>query len=201
MKGFPGLTRRLSCRLLLLLCLPLAGCSFDYGENPELEKTRPDIVMEDIEYARVRGGDPQARFRAEYAERWEDRNIMELKNFTFEQFEERGNTVNAEGRAGTATVQLGSGDVTLGGGVTISIESEDIVIDTAGLEWKDKARILAGGGDDEVRVSRSDGTNFTGRGFTANVRDRTWVFLNGVQGVYVEEEDDDDGEDAGREGR
>ena len=175
--------------LLTALCLPFASCSFNYGENPGLEKDKPDIVMEDIEYVRVRGGDPLVRFQAEYAERWEDRNVMELKNFSFEQFEDRGETINASGRAGTASVQLGPGNISLGGGVRISVDSEDITIRTAGLEWKDKEKLLSGGARDEVDIERSDGTSFSGRGFTADARSRTWTFLEEIRGTYVEKED------------
>jgi len=178
--------------IFLTLSLIFAACTFNYGDNPGLEKTRPDIVMEDIEYVRVRGGDPLVRFTAEYAERWEDRNTMELKAFTFEQMEDKGETINATGRASTAVVQLGSGNIDLDNGVKISIDSEDIVIYTMKLEWKDKEKILTGGVHEDVDIQRSDGTNFTGRGFSANVRDRTWTFLDEVKGSYVEEDEDED---------
>jgi len=178
--------------LFSLLCLFFTACTFDYGDNPGLEKTKPDIVMEDIEYVRVRGGDPLVRFTAEYAERWEDRNTMNLKNFTFDQMEDKGETINASGRASTAVVQLGSGNIDLDNGVRISIESEDIIIYTMKLEWKDKEKILSGGPKEDVDIQRSDGTNFIGRGFTANIRNRTWTFIDEVKGIYVEKDDDED---------
>ena len=184
--------------LLFFAGLLSGGCSFDYGENPSLEKDKPDIVMENIEYVRVRGGDPLVRFKAEHAERWEDRNVMDLKNFTFEQFEDQGESVNAEGRAGSANIQLGPGNISLGGGVRISVDSEDVVIRTMQLEWKDKEKILSGGEKDEVEIERSDGTSFSGRGFTADARNRTWTFLGEVRGTYVEkEEGEEDSEAAG----
>jgi LPS export ABC transporter protein LptC len=171
------------------------ACSFDYGDNQDSDKNRPDIVMENLEYVRVRGGDPIARFKAEYAERWEDRQTMELRDFTFEQLEDGGETVNAAGRAGAARVQLESGDISLKNGVRINIESEDYNIRTAGLEWKDKEKTLTGGENAEVDIERSDGTSFTGKGFSADIRGRTWDFTGEVAGSYVETEDDD--EDAG----
>jgi len=175
-----------------LLCAFLfIACSFDYGAGQGLEDQRADIVMENIDYARVRGGDLLARFHAEHAERWEDRQVMELRNFTFEQMEDRGETVNVEGSAAAAAVQLESGDITLSGGVTVSIESEDIIINTSGLEWKDKEKTLTAGEENEVEVQRSDGTNFTGRGFSADIRSRTWSFSGLVEGTYVEEDEDE----------
>ena len=182
--------------VFLFPALFLTACTFDYSATFESDKNKPDIVMENIEYVRVRKGDPLVRFRAEYVERWEDRQTMELKSFSFEQLEDHGETVNAEGKAAAAVVQLDSGDITLSGGVRINIESEDIIIKTGGLEWKDKEKILSGAGEDEVDIERSDGTSFSGKGFSANIRSRTWTFSGEVKGRYVEKEDEKKNEKA-----
>ena len=171
------------------------ACSFDYDIVSESDSGRADIVMENIEYVRVRGGDPLVRFQAEHAQRWEDQQIMELREFTFEQLEDSGDTINAEGRAARAEVQLGSGDISLRGGVRINIESEDIIIMTSGLEWRDKEKILSGAAEDEVDIERSDGTSFSGRGFTADIRSRSWSFSGEVRGRYVEEDEDEEDDD------
>ena len=183
--------------IFLLAFIGLSGlsvnsCTFDYGDSGETGKGRPDIVMENIEYVRVRGGDPHVRFRADYAERWEDEQIMEISNFSFEQFGDRGENINAEGNAGTAMVELSSGNVSLGSGIRITIESEDIVIKTNELEWRDNLRILSGAPQDIVEIERSDGTAFTGMGFKADVRNRTWEFSGEVRGIYVETDDEED---------
>ena len=179
---------------LLLACI-FMGCSFDYGGIDE-DDNRPDIIMEGIEYVRVRGGDPIVRFQAEYAERWEENQIMEINELSFEQFENRSEasgsddfSTDAYGGAGRARIELGSGDVFLGRGVIINIESEDIIIRTEELEWLDRERLLRGNPDDLVEVERSDGTFFTGRGFSAEARSRRWEFLGEVMGSYVEEDD------------
>jgi LPS export ABC transporter protein LptC len=180
----------------IIACFPCLflffACSFDYSIGTGLENTRPDIVMENVEYVRVRGGDMLARFQAEHAERWEELQLMELRNFNFEQMEDRGETVNVEGAAKAATVQIDTGDILLSGGVQVSIESEDIIINTAELEWKDKEKAIKAGAEEEVDVQRSDGTNFTGRGFSADIRSRTWSFTGEVKGSYVEKDEDEE---------
>ena len=88
---------------------------------------------------------------------------------------------------------LDSGDVRLESGVRLEIESEDITIETAGLDWKDKERELLGEEEAEVNILRTDGTSFTGRGFSANARTRTWEFSAGAEGTYIHE---DAGEEA-----
>jgi len=186
----PSIITLWACCLLYMLFS--TACTFDYGAGTGMENTRPDIVMENIEYVRVRGGDMLARFQAEYAERWEEQQLMELKNLTFEQMEDHGETVNVEGAAKTAAVQIDTGDVSLSGGVRISIESEDIIINTAELEWKDKEKTIKGSEEAEVDVQRSDGTSFTGKGFSADIRSRTWAFTGEVKGSYVEKEEEEE---------
>ena len=178
--------------IIVSLGLTILGCTFDYGSGEE-ERDRPDIVMENIEYVRVRGGDPIVRFRAEHAERWEDQQIMDIMNFSFEQFDNEWENSNAEGEAGSARIELNSGDVSMRGGVRISIESEDLIIQTENLGWNDNDRILSGGPEDAVEIERSDGTTFRGLGFSANARSRTWEFTGEVRGTFVETEDEDEG--------
>ena len=183
--------------LHLLLALLIMACTFDYGTGDDLADSRPDIVMEDIEYVRMRGGDLLARFQAEYAERWENDQAMELKDFSFEQMEDQGETVNVEGSANSAKVFLDTGDILLRGGVIVNIESEDVTIITDELEWRDDSKTLFGAADAEVEILRSDGTNFTGRGLSADIRRRTWAFTGEVMGTYVEEDEEEDEEEEG----
>ncbi|MCL2192169.1 MAG: LPS export ABC transporter periplasmic protein LptC [Treponema sp.] len=167
------------------------ACSFDYGDRTGAgERDAPDIVMENVEYVRVRSAEIQARFLAERAERFEDRRLMELRNFSFEQFEQ--GDVNAFGRAGSASVELDSLDIFMANGVRLEVESEEIAIETVRLEWRDGPRILLGGGDEEVHITRDDGTAFAGVGFRADARQRTWEFSGAVIGTYVHEDEDEE---------
>jgi LPS export ABC transporter protein LptC len=170
----------------------LASCSFDYGSAETKSDSLPDIVMEDVEYVRVRGGDPLVRFLAEKAMRYEEKQKMELERFSFEQFSADGRQVSAQGSAVEASVELDSGNIRMGEGVSINVSSEDIVIETKELKWEDKERVLSAGEEEEVTVQRSDGTSFLGRGFSANARSRTWSFSGGVEGSYIHQDDDED---------
>jgi LPS export ABC transporter protein LptC len=197
------MARNITPVFFLILAFLLGACSFDYGTSESDAGDQPDIVMRDVEYVRIRDGDPVVRFQAETAERYEKRQAMELRNFSFEQFESHGDDINAVGRAGVASVDLDSGDIQLGGGVRIDVESEDIIIETHLLNWQDKERILSGEGDSQVDIQRSDGTSFTGRGFSAHTRERTWEFTSGADGTYFHEDDEEEegegGEDDGTE--
>jgi LPS export ABC transporter protein LptC len=169
-----------------------SSCSFDYGDQEGADKNQPDLVMENVDYVRVRSADPQARFQAERLERYEERRIMELRNFSFEQFGNRGEDVNAFGRAGSALVEIDSGDIRMDNGVRIDVDSEDLAIETKWLEWKDKDRTLASGEEEEVSIYQDNGTAFTGIGFYANARRRTWEFAGTVGGTYTYEDDEEE---------
>jgi LPS export ABC transporter protein LptC len=188
-RSIKNLTIHYSLFAILLL---FGGCTFDYGTAGAEDSGLPDIVMNDVEYVRVRDGDPVVRFQAQRAERYEKRQTMELRDFSFEQFGNHGEDINAAGRAGTASVELDSGNIRLGGGVSIAVDSEDITIKTERLDWQDKERILSGEEDGTVQILREDGTNFTGWGFSAHVRGRTWEFSGGVDGTYIHEDEDED---------
>jgi LPS export ABC transporter protein LptC len=176
----------------IFLILTFAACSFDYGDDVSEDTGLPDVVMNDVEYVRIRDGNPVVRFIAEGAERYESRQTMELKNFSFEQFTTADEDVSALGRAGNASVELDSGNIHMKNGVRIEVDSEDIAIETKTLDWQDKDRQLFAGAGEPVSILRSDGTSFTGWGFSADTRRRTWSFTEGVEGTYVDDDDDDD---------
>jgi LPS export ABC transporter protein LptC len=196
----PGKRPVIQAVLPFLLMLLAAACSFDYGEASETDSSQPDIVMSDVEYVRVRDGDPVVRFEAERAERYESRQTMELRQFSFEQFESHGLDINAVGSAGRASVDTDSGNIAMDGGVRIAVESEDITIETETLTWQDKERFLRGGDYNPVDIKRSDGTSFTGQGFSADARRRTWSFTYGVEGIFIDEDEDEDEEPDTEEG-
>jgi LPS export ABC transporter protein LptC len=182
--------------LFSVVCsLFFGACSFDYGNTSGADKNQPDLIMDNVEYVRIRSLDPQARLQAERVERYEERRVMELRNFSFEQFDSHDGEVNAYGRAASALYRIDTGDISMENGVRLEVESEDIAIETSRLEWKDKERMLSGGEDDEVHIFQDNGTSFTGIGFQSNVRSRTWSFSDTVSGTYTHEDDDDDNDD------
>jgi len=179
----------------VLVLILLSSCTFDYGEQGGGDLGLPDIIMENVEYVRVRSAEPQARFLAERVERFEDRRIMELVNFSFEQFASRTEEVNAQGSAGSGFVDMESNDVRMYNAVRIEVETEDITIETTWLQWRDRDRVLYGGPWEEVTIRQQDGTNFTGIGFRANARKHTWEFSGAVSGIFIHEDDEDEDED------
>lgn len=174
----------------------MGACSFNYGEAVETY-TGPNIVMGDVDYVRVEKGDPVVRFRSLMAYRYEDKREMELEHFNFEQFDKNSpDGIDARGRGEKASIELDTRNITLEGNVAVEVRSEDMVMETEYLRWEDRKKVLSAGEDMEVVVSRSDGTEFSGVGFTADARNRTYSFSNGVGGKYVHEDDEEHEADA-----
>ncbi|MDR1219159.1 MAG: LPS export ABC transporter periplasmic protein LptC [Treponema sp.] len=175
------------CLLPLIL---LASCSFDYGATTAETSDQPDIIMNEVEYVRVRNGDPIVRFKADTAERYEKKQVMSVWEFEFEQFQNHGEEVNVQGSVGAAQIEIDTGNVQMQDGIRIDVISDDISIRTNMLFWEDKTRAISAGKEDEVRIERSDGTSFSGKGFSANAREQIFTFDDGIQGVYFEEDEE-----------
>jgi len=178
--------------LCILFFLITLSCTFDYGETEDSQRELPDLVMLNVEYIRVKSADPIARVQAERAERYEKQGVMKLENFTFEQLGDKGQEVNTQGGAGNALLEINSGDITMTNGVRIAVESEDIILATEKLDWKDETHILSTGAEDKVDIFRENGTHFIGTGLTANARTRSFEFSGGVDGNYVQDDYDEE---------
>jgi LPS export ABC transporter protein LptC len=179
---------------LFLFALLASACSFDYESSSQAgEKV---LTMQEMEYVRVQGGNPAVRIRAEEASRYETQHTMELKNFTFEQFDadSGGNvTTNVQGKAGTSLIEMDTGNLSMGGGVYIESESEDMFIETPDISWKDKERILTAPG--MVLITRSSGTTISGKGLSADMRRRSWEFQSEAAGIIMEDDTMNGGEE------
>jgi LPS export ABC transporter protein LptC len=168
------------------------GCSFDYGELEPTDSEQPDLIMRNVEYVRVRDADPKARFQAERAERYEIQGIMKIQNLTFEQYGGRDEETNALGSAGYASVEIKSGDIFMDRNVRIEVETEDIIIETSQLEWKDESHTLFTPEENEVIISKDNGTSFTGTGLYVEARSRQWEFKGSANGLFIHDDDIDE---------
>jgi LPS export ABC transporter protein LptC len=181
--------KKTACLFCVITVLFAASCSFDYDTDSE-NANLPDLVMENVEYVRVRSADPVAQIQAERAERYEEQRIMKIQNFSFEQYGNSGREVNTTGKVGNATVDIETGDILMENDIRIEVTSEDITIETQQLEWKDGQRLLYTRDNGEVYIYQPDGTNFTGTGLHVNARSREWSFSGNTSGTYIYEEED-----------
>ncbi|MCL2810256.1 MAG: LPS export ABC transporter periplasmic protein LptC [Treponema sp.] len=167
------------------------SCTFDYGDLDPEDGTMPDLVMINVDYMRVRSADPIARFQADRAERYDRQNLMKLEVLLFEQYGEKGEEVNVLGKAGSASINIRSGDFSMSDDVWLEINSEDIILETFQLDWREEPHILFTADETIVNVYQSNGTSFTGIGLTVEARSRLWEFSGNVSGTFVQNDDED----------
>jgi LPS export ABC transporter protein LptC len=188
MTNFPGL-------FCLFIALLTAACSFDYGNVP-VDNNDPSMILTETEYVRVRNGNPAARLTAEEVRQYEAKHSWELDGVSFEQFNAAPEgfgkipDVNARGKAGSARMETDTGNFSMSGGVALEVISEGIVMETGEVFWQDKERLLSAPG--QLDITRDDGTIITGRGFSADIRRRTFEFESAAEGAVVDEEEEAD---------
>jgi LPS export ABC transporter protein LptC len=170
----------------------LWSCSFDYGQSEVSSEEQPEIIMHDVDYVRVENGERMVQFVAEKAEQYEESRTMKLSNFSFTQFSNNEDTEDTSGFAGSGEINLDSKDVILNDNVNINAASEDMQILAEELSWKDSTKELDAGAEEEVNIERPDGTVLSGKGFSADLRTKTWEFSSGISGIYVHEEENED---------
>ncbi|MDR0404036.1 MAG: LPS export ABC transporter periplasmic protein LptC [Treponema sp.] len=182
-----------SAWIAVLFILP-AACSFDYDAAAEDSENIPDVIMKDVEYVRMENALPQVRIRSKEARRYETKHTMEIDSFSFEQYNPEAPeagvipNINVRGSGGSANIETDTRNLTMGGGVSIEVESEDISLQTESLSWENAGRVFVAPG--EVVVTRSDGTRLSGRNLSADTRRRGWRFEEAVSGDIAEEDED-----------
>jgi len=183
------MNRKILYFFCVFLVLILCSCTFDYGDKESFGDDIPDLVMVNVEYVRVRSADPLARIQAELFERYDRQNVMKLQNIVFEQYGERGEEVFVYGKAGNAVVNIGSGDIIMDMNVNMEVKTEDVMLETRSIEWKDEPRHLFSGENEIVRIYRSNGTRFSGTGLFINARMRAWDIFHNASGVFIHDDD------------
>jgi len=185
--------KKSSCFALFCLLASVftnTSCTFDYGDKESSGNDHPDLIMENVEYVRVRSANPLAKLQAERVERYEKQNLIKLQNTTFEQYDEQGKEINISGKTGNATIEIDTGNIFMDSNVRIEVKKEDIILETYRLEWIDKSKYLSTGDNNEVFVYRQNGTVFTGVGLQSDTRKRNWEFTGSVRGTYTYSDED-----------
>jgi len=177
------------CILFCLLAFTSVSCTFDYGDKESSGDGHPDLIMENVEYVRVRSANPLAKLQAERVERYNKQNMIKLQNTTFEQYDQQGEEINVSGKTGNATVEIDTGNIFMDRNVRIEVLTEDIILETNQLEWLNEAKHLSTGTDNEVYVYRKDGTMFSGIGLQSDIRERSWEFQGRVKGSYIRDDE------------
>ncbi|MDR2553359.1 MAG: LPS export ABC transporter periplasmic protein LptC [Treponema sp.] len=186
---------------VVFLVIPalLFSCSFNYDVPPTGEQ-ESNLVLVETEYVRMKNGSPEIRVTAAEVRQYEKIHVMELDNFSFEQYNAAGPgteqipSVTTLGKAGSARLETDTGNFVMRGGIVMEIIPEEMTMETSHISWNNKERLLTA--PNEVSIVRRDGTSMHGRDFSADAGRKTWEFKTPVEGTFVDEEG---GAEAGEE--
>lgn len=176
----------------------LTGCTFDYEEArmaEDLSETVPETVLHEFTQVRMYKGVPQYRVYGSKAETYGKKKETVAEDVLFQEFDDEGQVVT-EGSADRITYFTESENAELTGNLDFYSADEEAGIEGEYLYWNDEKQTLAGRPEERISMEKNDGSAISGRGFTAEISEKAIRFSDAVEGVWVdeEEEDEEDGE-------
>ncbi len=176
-----------------VLNLAILSCSLEYDklELSDAEKELiPDVRLRNLTERVYEDGERILEMQAEYLMTFESRGLQEIEGLRFRQYNGDGELV-LEGAADYASRNLEYDDIVLRGNVSIVIHESDAEISGERFLYSGKQQLVWADDDDEVLLSRFDGSHLRGKGFVADLLTRELRFDGGTRGVFYLSDDGD----------
>jgi LPS export ABC transporter protein LptC len=165
-----------------------AGCSFDYGQASIKEKISeeiPNSILFNFEHTVVENGKPAFRLNAERAEFFDGRKETRLANVSFVEYDSRTGEAISAGRSAQAVFYAETEDAELSGDISVYSKRSEAGLSGGYLYWDNAKKTLEGRRDRLITITRDDGTEIRGEGFTADARRRSMSFSGRAEGTIV----------------
>jgi LPS export ABC transporter protein LptC len=174
----------------------LSSCSLDY-ESARLEEQMPerlpDTVATGLVHRVVKNSRTALELTADRAETWDAQHRTVIDGASFVEYDQAG-AIAVKGSAGRVVFHTDTEDAEISGRVRVHSAVEEAGIETESLAWKSKPRLLTAPANDRVIITSDDGSRLEGTGFVGDFRRREFVFTGPVQGTYVWNEKEGEGE-------
>lgn len=169
--------------LFFALLLLFSSCSLAEESSTLAQDELPEAVF--YNYQRKDFDETGLSFiaRAERAEYFKEKRLLVIHSLSFEDIGEDGRTVTASGEAEEAYYYEDTGDAEVKGMVRIRSLEENASFETDRLKYFAATESLEGGPEDPVLVRVGEKLFLQGRGFFADVREKTFAFRGGVEGM------------------
>ena len=173
--------------VVLLLC---TGCKLDYKDADlaeDMDEQIPNSILVDFSQVVVRNGKVSYIFSADYAELFDSKGITNFDNIGFTEYKPNGET-GTEGAARKATHFSKTDNIIFDGKIILNATAQDFVVKSDYLEWKDNNKILKSMDETAVTIEQGDGSVVKGRGFIADAKEKSFIFLEEASGRYLEDD-------------
>lgn len=177
--------------LPIVIIILLSCCSMDYEEASvaeDLSEDIPNTVLFNVTHTIVNDGVPTYRIQAARAESYEKLNKTVLIDAYFQELNAEGEVIT-EGLADSIVFFTESEDAEMEGNIEFYSATEETYIEAEFLTWEHERKILKGREDSGVYLEKSTGSKVRGKGFEAELKEKSLRFTGDVEGVYVEEEE------------
>lgn len=177
--------------LYLLICIVFASCSFNYNLAVAEPDDLPEIVLTEVRAQRFEDSKISYDLRASTLEMYKESDVWLAQDVFFIGYKtDTENQVETQGFTKLLYVDEHNDTYYLGKEATITIEEEEITINSQDLKYSKKQNSLQSTKDSFVSITKTNGTFITGKGFYANLLSHTYHFEDSVRGTFIVEDSD-----------
>ncbi len=175
----------------MVLTFFVLSCSLDYRSEFESEKLKeqiPDTILINFKHIVVEDNKKIFQIEAKQAMIFNKNRETVLKDIHFMEFDKTGEIVT-EGFADNARFHSDTENAEIWGSVYFYSAREGAGLTTDSLSWDKDSRVLKADPEDLVRIDKDDGSFIQGKGFMADMRRKSVLFMSQVWGEIVREDE------------
>jgi len=173
----------------VILCMIICSCSHDYEEASLAEALSdevPQIEMTGVVHFQVRNGHPEFVINADKALSYDKKNITELENVVFKEYDALGN-IKSTGSGHYMSYDHESGNAEMTGDLFLDSRQEKTTLNAKSLIWTEENKLLSGSVEEKIILKKDDGNEMGGKGFSLNLSSKELRFDNRAEGIYFDE--------------
>lgn len=167
----------------------LTACTLDYSDADIVENLSdeiPNTIIYKYETVEIQNGSPILKITADKAEVYDNKEETYLNNVDFYNFKE--DEINNHGSSEYAVLKMKSGDAQLSGSILIESLEDETFLKAETLFWIDSEKRLSSNDEDYVTVKDEDGSQLSGKGFSADIKKKSIFFEGNTEGKYNSDE-------------
>ena len=175
---------------LILLAAGLTACEFNYEESmiaEDLDEEVPETILRNFAQVMVRDSVPTFYIEAGESEAYGKLKETHFKEVHFQEYDREG-TVVTDGQADFAKMFNDTESVELWGNLYFYSQREGASLEGEYLFWDNERSTLSGKSDDRIQIVDDSGSIISGKGFSADSRNKSIKFENQVSGTWKSDE-------------
>lgn len=175
--------------LLAVLCLSVftASCSLKYEQDVPADEKTPELSFTQASFSRYENNDISFRLEASLLEQYKKTNLSFAKDAQFFTWDEN-QKLDTTGASDLLSLDQNNEIYTLFDNISISNLSNNVEIYADALRYNGQTEQLTSNRDTMVYISR-DGTQISGKGFSASGISKSFSFTSEIEGEIITEED------------